>query len=223
MTRTTEPWGRSASGDRTRKDRRLSVSRRVTQMPCRPRCPREGAAATAEGSRGPGSARRIRPALRGGRLCHGRELRRPRATLLPVSPLRAPGDPRWRPDLARDQRPGRCEERVPSGGRLAGEVMTMTRIPSRRAWIAGAMLAGGVMAAGLTAGGTSWLATFAGITPVLLAAACVLPCLLPLVLPRRGGGCDTTCGPAATAPDRREPVTENPAGASEHREARTGA
>jgi hypothetical protein len=66
--------------------------------------------------------------------------------------------------------------------------MTMTRIPSGRGWMIGAMLVGVVAIAGLVAWGvTPWVATFAGIAPVLLAAACAIPCLLPLVLIRRGG------------------------------------
>ena len=63
-------------------------------------------------------------------------------------------------------------------------------VPSRRRWKMGALLVGVVTAAGLIVWGVApWLATLAGITPVLLAIACAIPCLFPLVLLRRGGGC----------------------------------
>jgi hypothetical protein len=84
----------------------------------------------------------------------------------------------------------------------------MPRIPSGRGWRIGALLVGVATAAGLIAGGTTpWVATVAGMTPVLLAVACAVPCLLRLVLLRRSGGCDTTRGQIATVPGGCEAAT----------------
>jgi hypothetical protein len=60
---------------------------------------------------------------------------------------------------------------------------------------------GGSTAAGLVAWGVApWLATLVGVTFALLAVACAIPCVLPLMLLRRGGGMprdarrETGCG-----------------------------
>ena len=59
----------------------------------------------------------------------------------------------------------------------------VTHVLSRRGWKTGALLVGGGTSAGLIAWGVApWLATLAGVTPVLLAIACAIPCLLPLAL-----------------------------------------
>jgi hypothetical protein len=85
----------------------------------------------------------------------------------------------------------------------------MTAGPSRRGWRVGALLVGGVTAAGLIAWGVApWLATLVGVTPVLLAVACAIPCVLPLVLLRRGGGCRATGGGKPPAACRSEPAAD---------------
>jgi len=84
--------------------------------------------------------------------------------------------------------------------------LMMTQDPSRRGWKAVAFLVGIATAAGLSAWGAApWLATLVGVTPVLLAVACAIPCLLPLVLLWRGGRCGATRGRTAAAACRCEP------------------
>ena len=83
----------------------------------------------------------------------------------------------------------------------------LSQAPSRRGWRVGALLVGVATAAGLLAWGVApWLATLVGATPVLLVLACAIPCLLPLVLLRRSGGCGEPSGKtaAAAAPGRCE-------------------
>jgi hypothetical protein len=69
-----------------------------------------------------------------------------------------------------------------------------------RGWKMGALLVAGGTAAGLIAWGVApWVATLAGVTPVLLALACAIPCLLPFALLRRAATCGATDKPTSAA------------------------
>jgi hypothetical protein len=75
----------------------------------------------------------------------------------------------------------------------------VTQVLSGRGRRMSALLVGVATAAGLIAWGVApWLATLA-VTPVLLAIACAIPCLLPLALLRRAGTCGATDKPTSTA------------------------
>ena len=91
----------------------------------------------------------------------------------------------------------------------------VAQVLSRRGWKMIALLGGVGMAAGLIAWGVApWLATLAGVTPVLLAIACAIPCLLPLALPRREGACGATDKPTAAATCRCDSAAGRVTGAS---------